>query len=295
MSKKKKAPQLPPMHERIARWGSFGPLSLSLSHLPLMAGRINPRTERAVAAQPGGVGVIPFRGVVVPREDAFSKWMGEVGVEDTVARIAAMLADNAVKVIILDVESPGGSVSGVTEAVAAVRAMPRNKLIIAHADYLMASAAYHFSMCADEIDANPTAQVGCVGVLAPFMDQQKMLAELGIEFTSFAMPEDKGDGWGYWQNTAKFAPRREQEVAEAYKIFVDDILASRPDMTREAILADWAGCYNAPRAKLLGMVDKVRPIAETFGAYSNPESTGAPVSLLRRQLELNALKQPMKG
>lgn len=283
---KKKPPSL---KQSLARWSSFGPLALSLSHVAQLQGRIDPRTERAIAAQPGSVVVIPFRGVVVPREDKWSQMFGEVGVEDTVRRIEQAVADKSVKSIIIDMDSPGGSVCGVTESVAKLRAIDTNKPIVAHADYLMCSAAYHFAMGCDEVNAAPSAEVGSIGVLWPYMDQQKMLEELGIEAQSFAYPADKGDGWGMWPNSDKFEERRAQVVKECYDVFVSDIVASR-NVDTASILADWASVYNAPRAKLLGMVDKVRPIAETFGAYSSPETAGVPVALLKRQLELSRLK-----
>lgn len=284
-------PKPPTMQERIARIAAYGPLAMSAEHLADVLSRVDPRTERAIAGKPGTVAVIPVRGVIVPREDRFSQFFGEVGAEDTVRRIKAAVADKAVKAIILDVDSPGGSTSAVPESVAEMRAVAdeTDKPIVAHADFLMASAAYWLACGADEINASPSAQVGWCGVLWPFADQQKFFADLGITFTSFAKPEDKGDGWGMWENTAKFAKRREQSVAETYAQFAADIIVAR-NVDKAAILEDWAGGYNAKRAQLLGMVDKVRPMSETFGAFTAPMTTGNAVARMKRQVQLLQLK-----
>lgn len=282
--------KIPSLKERLSRWSSFGPLAISAAHVPGVMSRIDPRTERALANKPGLVGVIPFRGAVVPREDRYSQMFGEVGVENTVQRIAVMMADKSIKVIILDVDSPGGNVQGVMEAVAAVRAMNRTKPIVAHADYTMASAAYHFSMCADEVSANPSADVGAVGVLAPFIDEQAALELMGLKATSFAYPADKGDGWGMWPNSEKFEERRMEGVKTAYNNFVSDILAARPGVTAEDILAEWAGVYSGPKAKLLGMVDKVRTIADTFGAYSAPDTGASALAGRKAHIRILRLK-----
>lgn len=281
-----KTPRPPNLQERLSRLASFGaPLSLAPEQLMAAVSRVDPRTERAIAGKPGAVAVIPVRGVIVPREDRMSAWFGECGVENVVVKVRAAVADKGVKAVILDVDSPGGSTFGLPEAVAELRDIcaGTDKPVIAHADFLMASAAYHLAVGVDEIDASPSALVGNVGVLYPYADEQKMWDEIGIKFTSFAMPEDKGDGWGLWGNTEKFAARRKQEVKETYERFVSDILATR-NVEREAILADWAGAYNAPRAKLHGMIDKVRSIAETFAAYT--QTGNAVAGMKRRQLEV---------
>lgn len=288
MPKKNKAPTL---QERIARLASFGPVAMSAEHMASMLSRVDPRTERAIAGKPGTVAVIPVRGVVVPREDRWSVMFGEVGAEDTVRRVKVAVADKAVKAVILDVDSPGGSTSGVQESVAELRAIETDKPIIAHADYLMASAAYWLSCGCDQIDAAPSAMVGWCGVLWPYADEQKMWEDLGVKFTSYAKPDEKGDGWGMWENTEKFHERRTALVAETYDKFAADIIAAR-NVEKSAILADWASGFNSPRAKLLGMIDKVRPISELFAAYTNGANAGnvATRSTMRQQLDFLKLK-----
>ncbi len=267
-------PKLPSVQERMARLASFGPLSMSAEHLAQHLSRVDPRTERAIAGKPGSVAVIPVRGVIVPREDRWSQMFGEVGAEDTFRRTAAAISDKTVKAVVWDVDSPGGSTSGVEEVVAQLRALDTDKPIVAHADFLMASAAYHLACGADEIDASPSAMVGWCGVLWPYIDEQKMFEMLGLKAFPFAKPDEKGDGWGMWENTAKFAERRQESVDEAYAKFAQDIATAR-GVEKSAILKDWAAGFNAPHAKLLGMVDKVRSINETFAAFTTPANTGS--------------------
>lgn len=284
MAKKYK---LPTMQERYARLFSYGPVAMSVEHLPQVISRIDPRTERAIANAPGFIAIIPMRGVIVPREDRYSQMFGEVGSEDTVRRIQAAVSDKQVKAVVLDVDSPGGSVSGLQEAVAAIQAIDTNKPIIAHADYTMASAAYHIACGCDEIVGCPSAQIGAVGVLSSFFDYTENLAQNGVKATPFAKPDDKADGWGLWPNSDKFEPRMKQAVADAYDVFASTVSAAR-GVDKAAILADWAGMYAAPRAKALGMIDKIRPMADTLGAYS-PSSTGQ-TSLIASKLRLRRLQ-----
>lgn len=280
-------PPQPSMRERLARLSSNGLIAcLPPQHILASVARITPAQERSVAKKDGAIAVIPMRGVVVPREDRYSQMFGEFGAENTAERVRAAVADTRVKAVVLDIDSPGGNVLAVTEAAAAIRALRGKKPIIAHADWTMASAAYWIGCAADEIVASPSANVGAVGVISWSVDETKLLAEMGVTYTRYAKPDDKGDGWGMWPNTDKFDARMKASIASAYKQFVDDIAASR-SIDRAAVLEDWAFAYEAKKAQLLGMVDKVRPMSETFAAYT--ANNGAPTAA-RNKLAVLKLK-----
>lgn len=271
-------PQLPTVRDRISRLNAMGPVALAswqmldASVRRAVAGndaeKITPAQERRTAAQTGSVAVIPVRGVIVPREDRYSQMFGEVGAEDTANRVRQAVADSRVKAVVLDIDSPGGNVLGVTEAHAAIRELRGKKPIIAHADWVMCSAAYWIGCAADEVIASPSALVGAVGVITMAVDETKFLDELGVKVTPYAKPDDKADGWGMWPNTEKFDARMKRDVAECYGQFVADITAARPSADPQVIQDEWAFHYQARRAKLLGMVDKVRTMSQTFAAYT---------------------------
>jgi len=284
----------PTMQERLARLSTHGLVAClppqyiqATVQRAMEAEKITPGQERAVARKDGAIAVVSMRGVIVPREDRYSQYFGEIGAENIADRVRAAVADARVKAIVLDIDSPGGSVNGLTEANAAIRALRGKKPIVAHADWNMASAAYWIGCAADEIVASPSAQVGSVGVITWFADVQEQMKMLGMKVTPYSKPDDKADGWGMWENTEKFDARMKQEIADAYEQFVSDIAACR-SIDRAKVLADWAGYYVAKRAKLYGMVDKVRPMSETFAAYTNAANSGA--TSARNKLAVTKLK-----
>lgn len=290
-------PAGPTMQERVARLSTYGmyaglpphyiEASVRRAAAAIEADKLTPGQERAIARKDGAIAVIPMRGVIVPREDRYSQYFGEVGAENTAERIRAAVADQRVKAIVIDIDSPGGSVNGLTEANAAIRALRGKKPIVAHADWNMASAAYWIGCAADEIIASPSAMVGSVGVITWFADVQEQMKMLGITVTPYSKPDDKADGWGMWQNTDKFDARMKQEIADAYEQFVSDIAASR-SIDRAAVLENWAGFYVAKRAKLYGMIDKIRSMSETFAAYTNTANNGL-TQARRNQVALHKL------
>jgi capsid assembly protease len=281
-------PSGPTMRDRLARLASNGLCSvLPPHHIEATLARIDPRTERAVASREGSVALVNVRGVICPREDRYSAFYGEVGAEDTVARIAAAVADPGVKAVVVAFDSPGGNVSAVPESCAAIRALRGKKPIIAQADFTMASAAYWLALGCDEICAASSAGVGSVGVIAMGVDETKYWADMGIVWTAYAKPDDKADGWGMWADSEKFAPRMRQMIDETYAQFIADVIASRPSVSKEDVQNEWAGFYNADRAKLYGMIDKVRTIQESFAAYTantgSTQNARNTIALLQRK------------
>src|SRR5262245_42330945 len=70
------------------------------------------------APPPKTIAVIPLRGVLTP-SDSFFVWFGLGTALDTFrAQLAAALHDPAIASIVIDTDSPGGSVRGVSETAA---------------------------------------------------------------------------------------------------------------------------------------------------------------------------------
>ena len=126
-----------------------------------------------------GYGIVPLKGVIGKSLLPVEKMMGAADLNDFTAAVEQMAADPAVHTILLDVSSPGGTVTGVEEAAAIVRAA--GKPTIAFTDTEMASAAYWIGAAADRVVATPSATVGSIGVYMAFADTSKMYADAGVK------------------------------------------------------------------------------------------------------------------
>lgn len=126
-----------------------------------------------------GLATIQVSGVIGKK---LPKWMaafGMVDVDDVCKAVVAANADTAIKSILLDIDSPGGSVTGVPEAGNTIRESA--KPIYAYSDTLCASAAYWLASGASGIFASESALVGSIGVFVPIVDMRKMYEMAGIE------------------------------------------------------------------------------------------------------------------
>ena len=113
-----------------------------------------------------GILIVPVRGVIEQRSTWLSELFGGTSAEKIGALVEAGVNDSRVAGIILDVDSPGGEVSGTPELSSKIFNLRGKKPIVAIANSLMASAAYWIGSAADEIVITPSGMAGSIGVLS---------------------------------------------------------------------------------------------------------------------------------
>lgn len=123
-------------------------------------------TERARLYR--DVGVVPISGPIFPKSNMMTEYSGATSIQ-TVARDLQALVDNDdIERIILDVDSPGGHVTGINEMANMIRGHNAVKPITAYVSGTGASAAYWLSSAASEIVLDATSRVGSIGVVTAF-------------------------------------------------------------------------------------------------------------------------------
>src|SRR5215467_6271108 len=110
------------------------------------------------------------------------------------ARLEAAAANPDVSAIVLDVDSPGGTVAGTPETAAAVRRAAEVKPVVAVANSLAASAAYWIASQASSLVVGPSADVGSIGVISAHIDRSKMLEDMGLRVTVVSAGRYKAEG-----------------------------------------------------------------------------------------------------
>jgi signal peptide peptidase SppA len=213
----------------------------------------------------GAVGVLPVYGVIAPRANLLSEMSGGTSFEALTSQLREMVANKSISTIVLDVDSPGGSVAGATEFAREVMKARTKKPVIAQAQYTMASAAYWISAAATEIIASPSALVGSVGVYTMHNDLSAALEQLGIKRKYIYAGKHKVDGMDNAPLSAETEARIQAKVDAAYANFIGDISKGRGTP-----LADVRSGYGegdvvtADDALRLGMIDGIATLEETI-------------------------------
>jgi protease-4 len=122
----------------------------------------------------GKVGVIRVRGAIVKSSD----WCTD-GTEAKNERLKAMLADNSIDAVVLDLDTPGGQVSFLETFANTIKTA--QKPIVAYYNNQCASAGYYIAAPCDEIYASEKSDtVGSIGTMATLADYSKYFENQGI-------------------------------------------------------------------------------------------------------------------
>lgn len=147
--------------------------------------------------QAGAVAVIPVYGPISMRQNLMSANSGGTSVEGLAADFRAAIADPGVDAIVLEVDSPGGTVDGIPELADEIYAARGTKPILAHANTLAASAAYWLATSADQLYATKSGAVGSVGVFTVHQDESIRAENEGVKTTIISHGKYKAEGNRY--------------------------------------------------------------------------------------------------
>jgi len=239
----------------------------------------------------GAIAILPLYGVLQQRPSLLAALFGATSLEVWSTLFKRLVADDSIKAIILDIDSPGGSVSGVQELADEIYQARERKPIIAVANTLAASAAYWLASSASEIVASPSAEVGSIGVFALHVELSKALEIMGIKPTLISAGKYKTEGNPYEPLTAVAEGAIQERVDDYYNTFVASVARGR-----EVSISEVRGGFGEGRvlgvkeAKKLGMIDRVATLAQTVQRHGGAvEGTGIAAEEEEGHIEADAL------
>ena len=172
---------------------------------------------------------------------------------DLVPLIRRAARNPDVAVLVLRLNSPGGSVVGSDEIYHALR--ETQKPVVAFLQEVAASGAYYISMAAGYIVANPNSLTGSIGVIGQFPNAEALMEKIGVQVTTIKSGKSKDIGNPFRAMSDEEQGIFQDIVDETYARFVDIVARGRnlpEDEVRE--LAD-GRIYTGQKALELGLVD----------------------------------------
>lgn len=222
------------------------------------------------------VAVIPVRGTISHHSDMWSWLFGETTVESLEKTVRQYANDPSIKSIVLDIDSPGGSASGMPELAATIRSLRSKKPIVAVANGIAASAAFNIGASASAFYASPSSLVGSVGVYALHMDYSDAMAKEGIKPSFVSAGKFKVEGNQFEPLGDDARAHMQHIVDETYAQFVTDVSKGRR-VSEATVKRDFGQgrVVTAREAKAAGMVDDIltleQAITRSVSVKSKPE------------------------
>ena len=154
--------------------------------------------------------------------------IGAVGYPEIRDALVHAAQDPGIKHILLDIDSGGGSVSGLADTGSLVRMIhDKVKPVTAFASGNMYSAAYWLGSSAGDVHASKGSGVGSIGVIAVHMERSKMMAEAGIGVNVIRAGKYKALANPYEKLTPEGEAQIQAGVDAANTIFLEHVADMR--------------------------------------------------------------------
>jgi len=202
------------------------------------------------------VGWVSIRGPIMSSESG-KPW--ERGAEQWSRRIEQLAETKGVKAIVLDINSPGGSVGAVQEIYMRIQRVKREKKIpfVALFGDVSASGGYYLGAACDKIVAHPGTITGSIGVIFSVSNMEGLFSKVGYKMDPIKSGKHKDIGSPARPMTPEERQILQSLIDDAYGQFVQAVADGRK-MTVDQVkpLAD-GRIYSGNQALAAGLVDQL--------------------------------------
>ncbi|MGL9758913.1 MAG: S49 family peptidase [Wolbachia sp.] len=222
--------------------------------------------KHAVKNSERGIKVIPIHGILTKKSEAFDDILGMTSYEKIREEIEEALIDKEVETIILDIDSPGGEVSGLFDLSDFIYEARTKKRIVAIANDDAYSAAYAIASSAEKVLVTRTSGVGSIGVIASHIDQSAFDEKQGIKYTTVFAGKRKNDLNPHEPITSESLESLQGEVNRLYEMFAQ-LIARNRNLSTGKIKSTEAGLYFGEKAIEIGLADGITTFSEFIDNY----------------------------
>jgi protease IV len=247
------------------------------------------------------------------------------GLTDHAARqIRTAAQDDDVKAVVLQINSPGGTVTASDRLHMQIMDLkdgkwPKQKAgkpIVVQMTSIAASGGYYIAAPAQTIFAEPTTVTGSIGVYASLVNVHKLAEKHGVEFKMITRGELKGSGSPFIPMKPEQEHEWEEMIENSYRQFQKVVNDGRGNRLKHKLrdeitltdqngkpyirrLAD-GGVFTAEQALKFGLVDKIGRLrdaiaeAETLSGVTKAKviTYARPLSWMDVLLNLKVQEQP---
>ncbi len=172
--------------------------------------------------------------------------------EEILARIAG---DEDVKALIVEINSPGGTVVGSEILFDALRKVAAEKPVVAQMDGMAASGGYIAALGADYIVARSNTITGSIGVIMEYPDVSRLLGDIGVEMQVIRSSGVKG-GLSPFREASEAELAAQRAIIEETYDWFKALVGTRRNLSGSALDdVTTGGVFSGRRAVENGLID----------------------------------------
>ena len=182
--------------------------------------------------------------------------------------------DRRTRAMVLDIDSPGGSVSASDYLYRSVAKVAVEKPVVASIRGVGASGAYLIGCAAQKIVAIPGSLVGSIGVISirPVFEELLQRLGIGVSVNKSGALKDMG---AFWRQATDEEQQKMQELVDGFYDDFVSVVAEARRMDVDAVRGLATGeVFRASRARELGLVDELGDLDRAIDIAA--EMSGAP-------------------
>ena len=247
-------------------------------------------SRNALLSVSDGIGIIDLHGPLMRQPDLISSLLfGATDMDLVTDAIQEAVQRDDVQSILIDINSPGGTVNGTPELAQAVADAAKLKTTYAFSAGQMCSAAYWIASQCDAIYATPSARVGSIGVMLPFIDSTEKFRSEGLKVEVFAAGKFKGMATPGVPLSEEQRALIQSDIEEIAAEFKTAVLARGRKIPDTAMEGQSFSARNAQRLNMAGMVkSRDEVIARLRSMHTarvdTPSRTSTPMKTAEEQL-----------
>jgi protease-4 len=198
------------------------------------------------------------------RTESIGEKVGVVEVNGTIVdsrtiieQIKKFRKQEAIKAIVIRINSPGGAVAPSQEIYTEIMRTREYKRVIASMGTVAASGGYYIAAAADGIVANPGTLTGSIGVIMGYTNFEKLLKKIGLLPVVIKSGPYKDVGSPARPMTDEERELLQEVVAKIHQQFIRAIAEGRKlEVSQVKLIAD-GRIFSGEQAKELGLVDRI--------------------------------------
>jgi protease IV len=181
-----------------------------------------------------------------------------------VDQIKAFREEDAVKAIVLRIDSPGGGVGASQEIYREIQRTVSEKTVIASMGSVAASGGYYVAAACDGIVANPGTITGSIGVIMGYTNFEELLSKIGLTPVVIKSGEYKDLGSPVRTMTSDEQSLLQELTLKIHRQFVDAIAQGRQmQIDQVEAIAD-GRIFTGQEAETLGLVDRLGNVQDAI-------------------------------
>ncbi|MFP8968577.1 S49 family peptidase [Pokkaliibacter sp. CJK22405] len=205
-----------------------------------------------------GVAVLTVRGTLVQRSGFLTPFSGMTGYNGLIERMKSAQSDPSVRGVLLDMDTPGGEVSGCFDTVRTLRKLAKEggKPVWSLSNDLCCSAGYAIASAASYRLVTSSSQTGSIGVVMAHTSVEQMYDLAGIDVTLIHSGAHKVDGNPY-ESLPPQVREKWQAESDALRLEFATLVAETLPLSAEEVMSTEAAVYTGQAAIDAGLADRM--------------------------------------